>query len=191
MLKNTLRISILSLSLILLTGCDLLNLFVGNSILVVDLNAVAKATGQSDQMQKELELANLQLTEQLKLVASQLEEKITDKKDELGKSPSESELQDLQTYVLQAQQQLANTKNLAIQQSSEFRSDLILRFRSDVQNITKEIASNANSKVVLVSNQETIWFDPSTDITDEVISIMRARGFNPSTEEVSNTNKVE
>jgi hypothetical protein len=45
-----------------------------------------------------------------------------------------------------------------------------------VSEIAQAIAKRAGSKLVLVSNYETIWFDPSADITDEVISIIRARG---------------
>lgn len=179
MLKNTLRIIILASSLVLLTGCEFLNLFIGNSTLVIDLDAVAKATGQSDLMQKELEFANLKLTEQLKLVASELEVEISDKKEKLGKSPSETELKEFQEFTLQAQKQLTNTKNIAVQQSTNFRSDLILRFRNTVREIAEDIALKSGSKLILVSNYETIWFDPSSDITDEVIAIMRARSTKP------------
>lgn len=142
--------------------------------MIVDLDAVAKATGKQDLMQKELEFANLRLTEQLKLLASQLEESVSEEKDKLGKSPSSTEKQQLESLVLQAQQQLLNSKNLAVQQSSEFRSDLILRFREEVKNIAQKIAKRSGSKLILISNYETIWFDPSADITDEVIALIRA-----------------
>lgn len=175
MLKKFLHISILSLSVLLISGCEFVNLLKGNSILIIDLNAVAKATGQSELMQKELEFANLKLTEQLKLVASELEVEISDKKEKLGKSPSETELKEFQEFTLLAQKQLTNTKNIAVQQSTNFRSDLILRFRNTVREIAENIALKSGSKLILVSNYETIWFDPSADITDEVIAIMRAR----------------
>ena len=64
-------------------------------------------------MQKELEFANLKLTEQLKRVASQLEENITNERDNLGKSPSASLKQELEKLILAAQQ-LVNSKNLAV-----------------------------------------------------------------------------
>lgn len=148
---------------------------IGNSILVVDIDAVAKATGRQELMQKELEFANLKLTEQLKLVASQLEESIADERDKLGKSPSA------------AQKQLVNSKKLALQQSSEFRSDLILHFRSKVAEISQKIANRAGSKLVLVSNYEIIWFDPTSDITDEVIAAMRARNSKQTNIQQENT----
>jgi len=192
MLNKTFRISIISIWLLLLTGCDFINSFIGNPILVVDLDAIAKATGQSEHMQKELEFANLKLTEQLKLVASQLEVKVADKKEKLSKSPTDAELKELQDYALNAQQQLANTKNIAIQQSTDFRSDLILRFRSNVREIAGEIALNSGAKLILLSNYETIWFDPSADITDEVIAIMRARTTKPvKSVSIENNNDTE
>ena len=159
-----------------LAGCDLIDLAFNRPILVVDLDAVAKATGRQEVMQKELEFANVRLTEQLKLVASQLEEAVSDEKDKLGKSPSKEQKQQLEALALQAQQQLANSKNLAVQQSSEIRSDLILKFRQEVAQIAREVAKKSGSKLVVVSGYETLWFDPAADITDEVISVMRARG---------------
>lgn len=159
-----------------LAGCDLIDLAFNRPILVVDLDAVAKATGRQEVMQKELEFANVRLTEQLKLVASQLEEAVSDEKDKLGKSPSKEQKQQLEALALQAQQQLANSKNLAVQQSSEIRSDLILKFRQEVAQIASEVAKKSGSKLVVVSGYETLWFDPAADITDEVISVMRARG---------------
>lgn len=149
-------------------------------MLIVDLDAVAKATGRQELMQKELEFANLRLTEQLKLVAAQLEESVSEEKEKLGKKPTSEEKQQLESLVLQAQQQLVNSKNLAVQQSTDFRSDLILSFRKEVSDIAQEIAARSRSKLVLVSNHETLWFHPSADITDEVIAVMRSRENNSS-----------
>ncbi len=173
------------------SGCDLIGMAFNRPMLIVDLDAVAKATGRQELMQKELEFANLRLSEQLKLVASQLEEAVSDEKDKLGKSPSKEQQQQLEALALQAQQQLVNSKNLAVQQSTEFRSDLILQFRKEVAGIAQEIASKAGSKLVLVSNYETLWFDPSADITDEVISIMRARGNNQAANQTGSTQETQ
>ena len=43
---------------------------------------------------------------------------------------------------------------------------------------------------MLVANYEMIWFDPTIDITDEVIAVMRARGSKQadSQDESSSTN---
>ena len=86
-----------------------------------------------------------------------------------------------------AQQQLLNSKNLAVQQSTEFRSDLILQFRKEVASIAQEIAKKAGSQLVIVSNYETLWFDPASDITDEIISVMRARKANKSVSQQNST----
>ena len=180
-----LRLFFAGICLLFLSGCEVVGMLSSNSILVVDLDAVAKATGRQELMQSELELANVRLTEQLKLVASQLEQSITVEKDKLGKSPSDEETQQLQSLVAQAQQQLVNSKNIAVQQSNELRSNLILRFRNDVAAIAKEIAQRNGSQLVTVSSYETIWFDPKADITDEVIAVMRARGLDQSTEDAS------
>lgn len=173
------RIFVLCISLLLLSACEFLGVPASNSVLIVDLNAIAKATGRQEIMQKELEFANLKLSEQLKLVASKLEENITEEKDKLGDSPSEDQKQQLTQLVTQAQKQLLDTKNLAVQQSTNFRSDLVLRFRNEVGEIAQKIASRSGSKLVLVSNHETIWFDPSADITGEIIAVIRANDASP------------
>ncbi len=172
---KVLRVIVYLILIVSITGCDFIELPNWNSILVVDLNAVAKATGRQELMQKELELANTQLSEQLKLVASRLEDSIEEEKLKIGKSPSKAQQQQLEQLVAKAQNQLINTKNLAVQKSSDFRADLIQQFRKEVSEIAQNVARRSGSKLVLVSNYETIWFDPSADITDEVIAIMRAR----------------
>lgn len=183
------RLGMLLFILLGLGGCGLLDLAFNRPILVVDLDAVAKATGHQEVMQKELEFANVRLTEQLKLVASQLEEAVSDEKNKLGKSPSKDEKKQLEALALQAQQQLTNSKNLAVQQSSEIRSDLILKFRQEVAEIAQKVANNSGSKLVMIASYETLWFDPAADITDEVISVMRARGVSqPASQNASSDN---
>jgi len=181
----------LMLVLVGLSGCDVIDIAFNRPMLIVDLDAVAKATGRQEVMQKELEFANLRLTEQLELVASKLEETVADEKDKLGKSPSKEQQKQLESLALQAQQQLVNSKNLAVQQSTEFRSDLILQFRKEVAGIAQEIAQKAGSKLVLVSNYETLWFDPAADITDEVISVMRARATSGVSKPQADTEKAQ
>ena len=168
------RLLILISLLVGMSGCDFQGIAIGQPILIVDLDAVANATGRKDVMQKEIEFANLKLTEQLKLVASQLEQNLEQERDKLGKKPSTAQKKELEQLVLQAQQQLSNSKNLAIQQSTNFRSDLILNFRNEVKEIAQKIAKRVGGKLVVVSNYETIWFDSSIDITDEVIAVLRA-----------------
>ena len=158
-----------------LNGCNQLGIPSNNAVLIVDMTAVAKATGRQEVMQKELEFANIQLTEQLKLIVSHLEENVTEEKEKLGKKPTPEEQRQFDILVLQAQKQLQDTKNLAVQQSTEFRSELILDFRNEVSNIAQQIANKQGSKLVMVVGQETLWFDSNSDITDEVIAIMRER----------------
>lgn len=162
------------LAALILSGC---NPFAGSSpaVLVVDLDAVAKASGRQESMQKELEFANVRLSEQLKLVASQLENAVADEKDKIGEKPSADERQQFDDLLLQAQKQLQNSKQLAVQQANVFRSELIIEFRQEVADIAQQIALDRHSKIVMVTNFDALWFDPAADITDEVIAVMRAR----------------
>ena len=184
---------IMALAMLVLYGCNQMDMSSGDSILIVDLNVVAKATGRQELMQKELEFANLQLSEQLKLVASRLEDSVTEEKEKLGNKPTDEELKEFQTLVLQAQQQLQNTKNLAIQQSTEFRSELIQRFRSEISEIAQQIAIQKGGSLVMLAGQETLWFDSDADITDEVIAVMRKRSndYTPTSEPASHNEPAD
>ena len=79
---------------------------------------------------------------------------------------------------------------MAIQKSTKYRTDLIQHFRNEVGAIAQDVARRSGSKLVLVSNYETIWFDPSADITDEVIAIMRARNNTVTSKESTAENKL-
>ena len=167
------------LALLILSGC---NPFTTSTpaALIVDLDAVAKASGRQELMQKELEFANVRLSEQLKLVASQLETAVSDEKEKIGDKPSEDERQQFDTLLLQAQQQLQNSKQLAVQQANVFRSELIMEFRQEVADIAQQIASDRQAQIVMVASFDALWFDPVADITDEVIAIMRAQPPSPA-----------
>ena len=67
----------------------------------------------------------------------------------------------------------------------------MLDFRDDVAEIAQEIANRSSGKLVLVSNYETIWFDSTIDIMDEVIAVMRARGSNQTHSRDSNSGEAE
>ncbi|MEM8843902.1 MAG: OmpH family outer membrane protein [Pseudomonadota bacterium] len=173
--------------LFVLSACDELGIESSNTILIVDMDVVAKATGKQEVMQKELEFANLQLTEQLKLVVSQLEDNVSQEKEKLGDKPTSEEQQQFEAYLAQTQNQLQNTRNLAIQQSTEFRSELILQFRAEVSKIAQAIAKERGSKLIMVVGQETLWFDAKADITDEVIALIRKRESSQANSSVSDT----
>lgn len=144
-------------------------------VLVVDLDAVAKATGRQELMQKELEFANLRLSEQLKLVASRLENVVSDEKEKIGEKPSQDEQQQFDAVLLEARKQLQNSKQLALQQANVFRTELILQFRQEVADISQQIAAEKKSQIVMVTNGEALWYDPAADITGEVIAVIRAQ----------------
>ncbi|MFK8027362.1 MAG: OmpH family outer membrane protein [Gammaproteobacteria bacterium] len=168
---SKLREIILVSALLTLTGCDQLNLNIFNSILVVDIDAVAKAIGRQEIMQKELEAKNIKLTKELEIIASNIEESLVEEKTRLGNAPSTQEKQKMNELVTQASQQLTNKKQIAIQKSEEYRSELLQAFRNEVGKIAQQIASRSRGKLVLMSNNEMLWFDPSADITDEVIAV--------------------
>ena len=147
----------------------------GEGILVVDLEAVAKATGKLEVMRQEIDGANAILTGQLQNLASQLETVLIEEQEKIGDKGSEEGKKKLQAMLVQAQQQVQNSRNIALQKSQQFQSELVRSFRQDVKRVAHEIATKRGGRLVVTDSESILWLDNSIDITDEVIASFRAR----------------
>lgn len=184
-MSKTLTSIIFAATLITLSGCDK---FQSSNTVVLDLDAIANATGQAETIKQQLEQANQELNSQLSTISGKLNEQLVEEKKKMGKKPSKADKQNLQKLTLQANQKMQQAKTIATQKAQQYRSALILQLRKNVQPIAEKIASNRGADIVLSSNNSMIWFNPSVDITDEVIAEIRAT---PVTKPVDNKAQVE
>jgi Skp family chaperone for outer membrane proteins len=179
------KVRILS-SLILLalatTGCDRLAGGPAGQALVVDLGAVAKATGQDVEMEQQMEVARQDLAEQLNKMAADLEAGLKEEQEKLGAAPSAEQQQQLQQKVAEAQQQYAQTQGQAQQRVQQYQANLVLDYRDSLQPVVQKIASARGSTMVMVVDSSLLWTDPTVDLTGEVIAALRAKA---QTDEVS------
>jgi len=171
-MSKTLTSLIFTISLLGLSGCDKFQ--ASPSSVVLDLDAIAQATGQAATIQQQIESANQELNTQLATISTKLNEQLIVEKDKLGKKPSKADKENLEKLTLQANQKMQQAKAIATQKAQQYRAALILQLRNNVKPIAEEIASKRGAKVVLSSNNSMIWFDPEIDITDEVIAAIRA-----------------
>jgi Skp family chaperone for outer membrane proteins len=154
-------------------GCD--RLPGGPGTLVVDLTAVAKATGQDVAMQKKMDDSRAELTAQLQEIAANLEKELNEQREKLGDSPTDAEQQELQQKITAAQQQYSQTQAAAQQQVQQFEAGVVLQYRESLQPILRDIATARGASVVRLADTAILWFDPAVDITAEVIAAVRAQ----------------
>ena len=180
---------IFAATLITLSGCDK---FQSSNTVVLDLDVIANATGQADTIKQQLEQANQELNSQLSAISVKLNEQLTEEKKKMGKKPSKADKQNLQKLTLQANQKMQQAKAIASQKAQQYKTALILQLRKNIQPIAEKIASDRGADIVLSANNTTIWYNPSIDITDEVIAEIRATPANvPANNKSGSETKTE
>lgn len=146
----------------------------GGDVAVVDLAAVAKATGQDKVMAEQAEAARRELGTQLTQIAGDLEKQLQAEQARLGGAVAASREKEFQQLTAQARQQLAETQALAQQKAQDFQIGLAAGYRRALQPVVADIAKSRGASVVLVSDASMLWLDSAVDITDEVIAELRA-----------------
>ena len=165
--------SLVAMTALVVSACDRLPGSPGT--VVVDLAAVAKATGQDDAMQKEMDDGRQELSAQLQEIAADLEKELNEERDKLGESPTDAEQQNLQQKINEAQQKYSQTQAAAQQQVQQFEAGVVLRYRESMQPVVREIAKAHGASVVRLADSAVLWFAPEVDITAEVIAALRAQ----------------
>lgn len=146
---------------------------------VVDLDAVAKASGRDVIITRSIETATHQLNSQLVQAAKDMEEEIKQLQAKLGTSPTPQQQAELQRARTQAQQNVQNNKLVAESARNRVRAEQILLFRSEVKPIAAELARQRGAELVLIANEHVVWHAPTADITGDVITRLRAQPLLP------------
>jgi len=160
-------------AVLLIAGCDQMP-GAGSDTLIVDLAAVAKATGQEESMQAQAQIARENLNAELAEAGRNLEQQLEQERAGIGDAPTpEQELQ-FQQMTQQAQQRYGQLQAEAQQQAQQHEVNLVLEFREQIQPFAEKIARSRGAKVVLLADQSVFWLDPTVDITGGVIDALRA-----------------
>ncbi|MBT78467.1 MAG: hypothetical protein CL798_09790 [Chromatiales bacterium] len=142
--------------------------------LVVDLSAIAKATGQEQSMQNQAQTVREDANAQLIESAKEIEKWLADERAKIGDTPTQEQAVQLQQLSQQAQQQYAQLQSEAQQKVQKAEINLILDYREAVKPFAEKIARSRDASVVLLVDQSVFWLDPAIDITGDVISALRA-----------------
>jgi len=172
-------ISVISLFILIsLSGCD--NFQSSSNTVILDLDAIANATGHAERIKQQIEQANNELKSQLTTISNKLNEQLASEKEKMGKKPSKDEKRNMDQLTLLANQKMQQAKVLASQKSQQYKAALIQQLRQNVKPIAEGIAKKRGADIVIAANSSTIWFNPGVDITDEIIAEMRAQPSTPA-----------
>ena len=175
------------------TGCDQFQTgkTATTATVVIDLEAVAKATGQDTAIEQQMTAAREELNSQLTAVIAELEKQLAEEQAKLGDSPDQAAQQRFQQIAAQAQQQLAQQRAQAQQQAQQYQAALVAGFRDTVKPVTAEIATARGADVVLIFDPMMVWFNPSIEITGEVIAALRDQNIEFPTSDIETTPATE
>ena len=159
---------------LLITGCDQMSGGADSSTLVIDLAAVAKATGQEQAMQAKAQTSREEMNAQLVEHARNLEQQISQERAGMGDAPTQEQELQMQQMAQQAQQQYAQLQAEAQQNAQQYEMNLVLEFREQVQPFAEKVARARGASVILLADQTVFWLDPTIDLTGEIIDALRA-----------------
>ena len=113
-MKSVFKLSLaIAATALFLAGCDQLPQAGGSSIAILDLAAVAKATGQDEVIRQQAEQARGELTAQLQQLAANLDAQLATEREKAGITPNEADAQRLQELTMQARQQISSAQQQA------------------------------------------------------------------------------
>ncbi len=172
-IQTTFSFTISLMFTMLTAGCNMSGN--ANDTLVMDLDAIAKATGQADTITQQIQAANQDLQGQLEAISQQLNEQLASEREKLGKKPSKKEQEGLKQLTLAAQQKMQQARTLAAQKSQQYKNALIIQLRQQVAPIAEKIARDKGASVVMITTPSMMWYAPEADITAGIIAELRAQ----------------
>lgn len=144
-------------------------------IAVVDLEAVAKQTGKTQEIVDSVRLRENVLNQKLLQAQQKFRDQITKASEGFGEAPTPEQKQQLARMQAEANNRLAQAKRNAESAIAQYRQQLIAQFRSDVKPIVETIAAEKGLGAVLPRNEGLLLsVSPGLDITAEVTAAVQA-----------------
>lgn len=163
----------LAILMSMLTACDRLQDTPSLDVVVIDLEAVAAATGEDKVIEQKMEETRADLTAQLNELATDLEARLEAERAKLDDSASFGAQQDFLLIQAEARQQLAQAQAQAQQEAQRYQAGLVNEFHQKIKPIAGRIAAQHGARITLLADPTNFWFDESAQITAEVIEALR------------------
>ncbi|MEO0974245.1 MAG: OmpH family outer membrane protein, partial [Pseudomonadota bacterium] len=141
---------------------------------VVDVPAVARALGRDDLISARVTEVNNSLRTQLVDLSQKMQAELQIQRDALGESASEEALGDFEQTLSRANDEFEKVQRAALVRSRQARDALVSTFRREVVQVAQEVAAARGVSAILTVDASLLWFEPTLDMTDEVIASMRS-----------------
>lgn len=177
-LRFTLAAGLLTLACaVALPGCDQASSAGGTIVGVIDLDAVATATGQAatleQQLRQRVQAATEQARADLEQLQAQANTELRNLADQFGANPTADQQRQLQN-IRQRAQASAQRKQLELnQQQQAIANELKEQFRTDIRPTLNEVARSRGASIVLVLNDNVAVYDTSLDLTQDLIAALK------------------
>ena len=136
---------------LLLTGCSQSNDADTMPVVVIDLEAIAEATGEDIVIQQELVAARSELNSQLSDMAAELEAMLEEEKAKLQASSDPAQQDEFDRVQLEAQQQFAQAQAQAQQESQRFQAGLLNQLHEQVKPVAARVSAKYGAKVIFLA----------------------------------------
>jgi Skp family chaperone for outer membrane proteins len=116
-----------------------------------------------------------------------MEKELKKQQADAGNSPTEEQRAKLRQTAQRIQQNIQSNREIAEQARQRVRNEHIQLFRREIKPIAARLAARHHAAVVLIADQDVVWFAPSADITAEIIAEMRSAATAATTNEPART----
>jgi len=139
-------------------------------VAIIDLEAIAIATGKSKDILAAITELAKQRESQLTKLKGELSAKVDEEKGKLGKKPSDEQKQSLSVMENKANLALRQGIAIAKQDTQKLRLKLINDFKQEILPVAIKVATKKNYSIVLVKSANLFYVDAEADITKAVIA---------------------
>ncbi len=175
-MRKCVNVLMVSLFLVLLSACankqQPLPVEPKPQVLVLDLTAIAKATGRGAVIADKIEQANARLEQQLTDFKEKIEFRLREEKNKIKSKRDKEAQQHFQVLFVKAQQQMQRAQMQAKQKSQLYKAKLWQAFKNEIKPFAKQIAQSRDASIVRFVDASSLWHSRSVDITDVVIGLL-------------------
>ena len=138
---------------------------------VINVEAVVKATGIDEQLKARMEAMKQQLSQEMKELSEMLNKEIEDKNAALGDSPSQEDQKAMQTLRGQAFTKMRQVQTEGNKRIAKETSEVRQSYLDEIMSVAADVAREKGASVVLKA-AAVFWSEGTVDITDQVITRM-------------------